>query len=128
MYPIVTITGPRQSGKTTLARMLLPDWQYVSLEDPEIREFCISDCKGFLKTFPNHIIIDEAQRVPPLFSYLQTHIDLAGEKGMYVLTGSQNLNMMEAISQSLAGRTSILKLLPFSHEEQKEAGILPDNV
>ena len=128
MYPIVTITGPRQSGKTTLARMLLPDWQYVSLEDPEIREFCISDCKGFLKTFPNHTIIDEAQRVPPLFSYLQTHIDLAGEKGMYVLTGSQNLNMMEAISQSLAGRTSILKLLPFSYDEQKEAEILPDNV
>ncbi|MBR1536250.1 MAG: AAA family ATPase, partial [Treponema sp.] len=93
MYPIVTITGPRQSGKTTLARMLLPAWQYVSLEDPEIREFCISDCKGFLKTFPNHTIIDEAQRVPSLFSYLQTHVDLAGKKGMYVLTGSQNLNM-----------------------------------
>ena len=89
MYPIVTITGPRQSGKTTLARMLLSDWQYVSLEDPEIREFCISDCKGFLKTFPNHTIIDEAQRVPSLFSYLQTHVDLAGEKGMYVLTGSK---------------------------------------
>ena len=128
MYPIVTITGPRQSGKTTLARMLLSDWQYVSLEDPEIREFCISDCKGFLKTFPNHTRMDEAQRVPKLFSYLQTHIDLAGEKGMYVLTGSQNLNMMEAISQSLAGRTSILKLLPFSYDEQKEAEILPDNV
>lgn len=88
MYPTVTITGPRQSGKTTLARMLLPEWNYVSLEDPEMREFCTIDCKGFLKTYPDHTIIDEAQRVPALFSYLQTHIDLAGEKGMYVLTGS----------------------------------------
>lgn len=128
MYPTVTITGPRQSGKTTLARMLLPEWNYVSLEDPEMREFCTIDCKGFLKTYPEHTIIDEAQRVPALFSYLQTHIDLAGEKGMYVLTGSQNLNMMEAISQSLAGRTSVLKLLPFSYEEQKNANILPDTV
>ncbi|MDD7767868.1 MAG: AAA family ATPase, partial [Treponema sp.] len=128
MYPTVTITGPRQSGKTTLARMLLPEWNYVSLEDPEMREFCTIDCKGFLKTYPDHTIIDEAQRVPALFSYLQTHIDLAGKKGMYVLTGSQNLNMMEAISQSLAGRTSVLKLLPFSYEEQKAANILPDTV
>ena len=128
MYPTVTVTGPRQSGKTTLARMLLPDWNYVSLEDPEIRAFCINDCKGFLKTYPKHTIIDEAQRVPNLFSYLQTHIDLAGEKGMYVLTGSQNLNMMEAISQSLAGRTSVLTLLPFSYEEQNDAKILPDSI
>ena len=128
MYPTVTVTGPRQSGKTTLARMLLPDWNYVSLEDPEIRAFCINDCKGFLKTYPKYTIIDEAQRVPNLFSYLQTHIDLAGEKGMYVLTGSQNLNMMEAISQSLAGRTSVLTLLPFSYEEQNDAKILPDSI
>lgn len=128
MYPTVTITGPRQSGKTTLARMMLPDWNYVSLEYPEIREFCVSDCRGFLKTYPTHTIIDEAQRVPNLFSYLQTHVDIAGEKGMYVLTGSQNLNMMEAISQSLAGRTSVLKLLPFSYEEQERAGILPESV
>ena len=73
MYPTVTVTGPRQSGKTTLARMLLPNWNYVSLEDPEIRSFCTNDCKGFLKTYPKHTIIDEAQRVPNLFSYLQTH-------------------------------------------------------
>ena len=128
MYPIVTITGPRQSGKTTLSRMLLPEWNYVSLEDPEIREFCLSDCKGFLKNYSEHTIIDEAQRVPALFSYLQTHIDIAGKKGMYILTGSQNLNMMESISQSLAGRTSILKLLPFSYEEQKNADILPQTI
>lgn len=128
MYPVVTVTGPRQSGKTTLARALLPDWNYVSLEDPEMRSFCQSDCRGFLASYPAHTIIDEAQRVPSLFSYLQTHVDLAGEKGMYVLTGSQNLHMMEAISQSLAGRTSVLKLLPFSYEEQHEAGILPGSV
>ena len=128
MYPIVTIIGPRQSGKTTLARMSLKNWNYVSLEDPEAREFCSSDCKGFLKTYPEKTIIDEAQRVPALFSYLQTHVDLASKKGMYVLTGSQNLNMMESISQSLAGRTSILKLLPFSYEEQKKAKILPKTI
>ncbi len=128
MYPVVTVTGPRQSGKTTLARALLPGWDYVSLEDPEMRSFCQSDCKGFLRTYPGHTVIDEAQRVPSLFSYLQTHVDSAGEKGMYVLTGSQNLNMMEAISQSLAGRTSVLKLLPFSYEEQRDAGILPGSV
>lgn len=128
MYPTVTITGPRQSGKTTLARMLLPDWSYVSLEDPEMRAFCQSDCKGFIRTYPRRTIIDEAQRAPELLSYLQTHVDLAGEKGMYVLTGSQNLNMMEAVSQSLAGRTSVLKLLPLSYEEQRDAGILPETV
>ncbi len=128
MYPIVTVTGPRQSGKTTLAKNSLPDWQYVSLEDPDMRSFCKNDCKGFLETFSDHTIIDEAQRVPELFSYLQTHVDSAGKNGMYVLTGSQNMNMMESISQSLAGRTSILKLLPFSYEEQKNAGILPNEV
>lgn len=128
MYPVVTITGPRQSGKTTLARTLLSGWNYVSLEDPEIREFCLSDCKGFLKTYPEQTIIDEVQRVPSLFSYLQTHIDIASKKGMYVLTGSQNLNLMASISQSLAGRTSILKLMPFSYEEQKNAKILPESI
>lgn len=128
MYPTVTITGPRQSGKTTLARTMLPDWDYVSLEDPEIREFCLYDCKGFLSTYPERTIIDEVQRVPNLFSYLQTHIDLAGKKSMYVLTGSQNLNLIASISQSLAGRTSIIKLLPFSYEEQKQANILPSSI
>ena len=128
MYPTVTVTGPRQSGKTTLTKTLLPEWNYVSLEDPEMRDFCTSDCKGFLKTYPECTIIDEAQRCPTLFSYLQTHVDSAGKKGMYVLTGSQNLNMMESISQSLAGRTSVLKLLPLSYEEQREAGILPPTI
>ena len=128
IYPIVTVTGPRQSGKTTLVRNTLSDWNYVSLEDPDMRTFCINDCKGFLETYSEHSIIDEAQRVPDLFSYLQTHVDLVGKKGMYVLTGSQNMNMMESISQSLAGRTSILKLLPLSYEEQRDAKILPHDI
>ncbi|MBQ3670937.1 MAG: ATP-binding protein [Treponema sp.] len=128
LYPVVTVTGPRQSGKTTLARNALPDWNYVSLEDPDIRSFCKGDCRGFLATYPERTIIDEAQRVPELFSYLQTHVDAAGRNGMYVLTGSQNMNMMESISQSLAGRTSVLKLLPLSYEEQEDAGILPESV
>ncbi|MCR4714393.1 MAG: ATP-binding protein [Treponemataceae bacterium] len=128
MYPVVTVTGPRQSGKTTLVQNLLSDWSYVSLEDPDMRSFCQSDCRGFLESYPEHTIIDEAQRVPSLFSYLQTHIDAKNNNGMYVLTGSQNMNMMESISQSLAGRTSVLKLLPLSYEEQKTAGVLPASV
>ncbi len=128
MYPVVTVTGPRQSGKTTLVQNLFSDWDYVSLEDPEMRSFCQNDCRGFLKTYSEHTIIDEAQRVPPLFSYLQTHIDSKNKNGMYILTGSQNLNMMESISQSLAGRTSVLKLLPLSYEEQKNGGVLPASV
>ena len=94
MYPVVTVTGPRQSGKTTLVQNLLSDWSYVSLEDPDIRSFCQSDCKGFLESYPEYTIIDEAQRVPSLFSYLQTHIDAINKNGMYILTGSQNMNMM----------------------------------
>lgn len=128
MYPIITVIGPRQSGKTTLSRSLLSDWHYVSLEDPDMRSFCINDCKGFLGTYPERTIIDEAQRVPELFSYLQTHVDSVGKNGMYVLTGSQNMHMMESISQSLAGRTSVLKLFPLSYEEQQEGQILPASV
>lgn len=127
IYPIVTVTGPRQSGKTTLVQNALPDWNYVSLEDPDMRIFCSQDCKGFLQTYNEHTIIDEAQRVPKLFSYLQTHVDSAHKNGMYVLTGSQNMNMMESISQSLAGRTSVLKLFPLSYEELKNAGLLPNS-
>ncbi len=128
MYPVVTVTGPRQSGKTTLVQNLFSDWNYVSLEDPEMRSFCQNDCRGFLDTYSEHTIIDEAQRVPSLFSYLQTHIDSKNKNGIYILTGSQNLNMMESISQSLAGRTSVLKLFPLSYEEQKNGGVLPDSV
>lgn len=119
-YPIVTLTGPRQSGKSTLLRYSFPDYKYVSLEDPDIRLFATDDPRGFLSTYPDKTIIDEAQRVPTLFSYIQTHTDKAGKEGMYLLAGSHNFLLMENINQSLAGRTAILKLLPFSHTEMKK--------
>ena len=127
-YPIVTLTGPRQSGKSTLLRHAFPDYKYVSLEDPDMRLFATDDPRGFLATYPDKTIIDEAQRVPVLFSYIQTHTDKEGREGMYLLAGSHNFLLMENINQSLAGRTAILKLLPFSHAEMKESEILPRTV
>lgn len=127
-YPIVTLTGPRQSGKSTLLRHLFPDYTYVSLENLDVREFAASDPHGFLKTYPSHVILDEIQKVPSLFSYLQTHVDAAGEDGMFMLAGSQNFNLLENVNQSLAGRTAILRLLPFSRKELNEAGELPATI
>lgn len=124
-FPIITLTGPRQSGKSTLLRETFPEYKYVSLENPEERLFAQSDPKGFLSTYPDKTIIDEVQRVPELFSYIQTHVDMANEEGMYMLAGSHNFLLMQSISQSLAGRTAILKLLPFSHKEMSAGGILP---
>lgn len=126
-FPIVTLTGPRQSGKSTLLRNVLTDYRYVSLEDPELMMLAREDPRSFIRTFPDKTIIDEAQRVPAFFSYLQTHTDLAGREGMYCLAGSHNFLLMESISQSLAGRTAILKLLPFSHNEMRQAALLPKN-
>lgn len=120
-YPIATLTGPRQSGKSTFLKNILPEWNYVSLEDPDIREFCKNDPKGFLSTYPEHTIIDEAQRIPELFSYLQTQVDKTGDSGQYVLSGSQNFQLMKSISQSLAGRCSVLKLMPLSVSELKNS-------
>lgn len=127
-YPIVTLTGPRQSGKSTLLKSSFPEYQYVSLEDPDMRLFASEDPRGFIKTYPNKTIIDEVQRVPELFSYLQTHIDQENKEGMYLLAGSHNFLLMENVNQSLAGRTAILRLLPFSHFEMKRANILPLSV
>ncbi len=127
-YPIVTLTGPRQSGKSTLLRNSFPDYSYVSLEDPDMRSFAAEDPRGFLATYPDKTIIDEAQRVPALFSYIQTHTDRENREGMFLLAGSHNFLLMEHINQSLAGRTAVLKLLPFSHAEMREAGILPQSV
>lgn len=127
-FPVVTLTGPRQSGKSTLLKSAFPKYRYVSLEDPDMRSLATEDPKGFLATYPDKTIIDEIQRVPSLFSYLQTHIDNTGKEGMYLLAGSHNFLLMESINQSLAGRTAILKLLPFSHAEMKAAGILPASV
>lgn len=127
-YPIVTLTGPRQSGKSTLLRTSFPNYQYVSLEDPDIRLFAIDDPRGFLATYSDKTIIDEAQRVPELFSYIQTHVDKENKEGMYLLAGSHNFLLMESINQSLAGRTAILSLLPFSHHEMRVGNILPNTI
>lgn len=127
-FPFVTLTGPRQSGKSTLARMAFPDYRHVSLEDLDNREFAASDPRGFVATYPSHTIIDEVQRVPSLLSYLQTHSDNVGETGMYILTGSQNTDLMSAVDQSLAGRVGVLTLLPFSHAELQASCLLPSSV
>lgn len=123
-FPIVTLTGPRQSGKSTLLKNLYPDYRYVSLENPDLRRFATEDPNGFIKTYDNHVIIDEAERVPSLLSYLQTHVDNINESGMYFLAGSRNFHLMAAVDQSLAGRTALLKLLPFSRGELHDAGLL----
>ena len=116
-YPIVTLTGPRQSGKTTLARAAFPQYAYASLEDPDQREFAVSDPRGFLAQYEGPVVLDEAQRVPDLFSYIQTSSDRERKNGEYVLTGSQSFLLMRTISQSLAGRAAVLHLLPFSWAE-----------
>ncbi|NBB21914.1 DUF4143 domain-containing protein [Runella sp. CRIBMP] len=118
-YPIVSITGPRQSGKTTLAKMIRPDYQYVSLENLSIRQFAQSDPQGFLTQYQGGVILDEVQYVPELFSYLQVYTDERNRKGEYILTGSQNFLLMEKITQSLAGRVAVFHLLPFSWNELK---------
>ena len=115
-FPVISLTGPRQSGKSTLVRHAFPEKQYLSCEDPDTRLFINQDPRGFLETYPN-AIIDEAQKVPEVFSYIQTKVDLNDQPGQYILTGSHNFLLFEKISQSLAGRTAILKLLPFSFQE-----------
>ncbi len=121
-YPAVTVTGPRQSGKTTLCRSVFPDLPYVNLEAPDDREFAVQDPRGFLARYREGAIIDEVQRVPGLTSYLQVHIDEVGENGLYVLTGSQLLEVSQTVTQSLAGRTAVLRLLPFSMAEIDRIG------
>ncbi len=116
-YPVVTLTGPRQSGKTTLARSAFPKHSYVSLEDPDQQEFALEDPRGFLDQFPGKVVLDEAQRAPALFSYIQTIVDEEHSRGRYILTGSHNFLLLKTISQSLAGRSAVLHLLPFSLSE-----------
>ncbi len=120
-YPIVTVTGPRQSGKTTLCRSAFPDLAYANLEAPDQRYFAESDPRGFLAQFSGAVVIDEIQHVPELLSYLQVIVDELGHNGQYVLTGSEQFPLSDAISQSLAGRTALLRLLPFSLLERQEA-------
>jgi predicted AAA+ superfamily ATPase len=126
-YPVLAVTGPRQSGKTTLLKSIFPDYTYVSLEDTDTRSFATDDPIAFLEKYPRKVIFDEAQRVPELFSYLQTAVDKSGEMGQFVLSGSQNFHLMERITQSLAGRVAIFRLLPFDLNELRSAGWLPDN-
>lgn len=119
-FPVVAITGPRQSGKTTLARSVFSHKKYVSLEDPDQLEFVLQDPRGFLSRFPDGALIDEAQRYPQLFSFLQTRVDEDGRKGLFVLTGSQQFGLLSGITQTLAGRSGLLQLMPFSLAELKE--------
>lgn len=116
-FPVVSITGPRQSGKTTLTRMVFENYDYVSLEDPNEREFAKSDSKGFLRRFAAGVILDEIQRAPDLLSYIQGIVDSDSSPGRFILTGSQQFHLMNKVSQTLAGRTAIVYLLPFSLDE-----------
>lgn len=128
-YPVVTITGPRQSGKTILCRKVFRAKKYVSLEHPESREYAQKDPNSFLQEY-KWGVIDEIQRVPDLLSYIQTIVDEENKAGVYILTGSQQFEVMSRISQSLAGRTALLRLLPFSFSEiyKKENKIEIDNL
>jgi uncharacterized protein len=117
LYPVVAMTGPRQSGKTTLARAAFPRKPYASLEDPDAREFAVSDPRGFLSQYPKGAVLDEVQRCPELLSYLQGIVDAEPRAGRFVLTGSQQFGLLSGITQSLAGRVGLLPLLPFSLAE-----------
>jgi len=116
-YPVVTVVGPRQSGKSTLCRHLFPTHTYVSLEESDIRELAIKDPRGFFNKYNKSLILDEIQRAPELLSFVQTIVDEPKSKQHFVLTGSHQLLLMKKVSQSLAGRTVIIKLLPFSRNE-----------
>lgn len=120
-FPVVTVTGPRQSGKTTLVRELLSDKPYVSLESPAEREFARKDPSGFLRRYPDGAVFDEAQHAPELFSEIQSVVDASKQMGRFVLTGSQNLSLLSGVSQSLAGRTGLVELLPLSIAELRHA-------
>ena len=128
-FPVVSITGPRQSGKSTLVKHLFPDYEYVNLEDEATRNLAIADPSGFIRERPARLVIDEAQRVPELFSAIQVASDASGEPGQYVLSGSQNFLLLKRIGQTLAGRVGICKLLPLSYRECVEhgEGLSPDS-
>lgn len=124
-FPVIAVTGPRQSGKTTMVKRLFPEKKYVSMENPDTREFAHSDPRGFLETCREGAVIDEAQRTPLLFSYIQTEVDEKKIMGQFVLTGSQNFLLLEKVTQSLAGRVALLKLLPFACNEIQH--IIPED-
>lgn len=115
-FPVITLTGPRQSGKSTLLRHIFPESPYISLEDPDIRLAATDDPKGFLSQFNSSVILDEIQRAPHLLSYIQTIVDMNPERKFY-LTGSSQFSLLKNVTQSLAGRTAVFELLPLSLEE-----------
>ncbi len=127
-YPALVITGPRQSGKTTITRKVFADKPYVSLEDLDTREFATQDPRGFLEQYSDGAIFDEVQRVPEIFSYLQTKIDADKKMGKFILTGSHQFDLISGITQSLAGRVARLSLLPFSYAELQNANKAPKTV
>lgn len=127
-YPVVAVTGPRQSGKTTLVRHACPDKPYVLLEDLDTRDFAQNDPRGFLAQFPDGAIFDEVQRCPELFSYLQGTVDRDQRPGLFVLTGSQQFSLGSGIVQSLAGRVALLPLQPFSLAALERAGLVPSSL
>lgn len=123
-YPVLVLTGPRQSGKTTFLKNQFPDYTYVNLENLDIRRYALNDPNAFLTEFQGKVILDEVQRAPELFSYLQTKVDADRIMGQYILSGSQNFHLMRRITQSLAGRVALFKLLPFDQEEMHGSGWL----
>jgi uncharacterized protein len=125
-YPVVTLLGPRQAGKTTLVRATFPDHEYCNLENPEVRRLASSDPKQFFSMHNGPVIFDEIQRVPELLSWIQVEVDENKRKGLYILTGSHQLRLHEAVAQSLAGRTALLSLLPLSMAELDSVGLLGD--
>jgi uncharacterized protein len=125
-FPVIAVTGPRQSGKTTLLKNTFSDYEYVSLEDPDTRNFAQTDPKGFLKLYVERVIFDEVQRVPHLLSYIQTIVDASGQMGQFILSGSQNFQLLQSITQSLAGRVALFKLLPLDFTELTPNNLLPN--
>jgi len=126
-FPVLAVTGPRQSGKTTLLRELFNDYRYVSLENPDTRSFANEDPVGFLNMYNEFVVFDEIQRVPSLFSYIQTKVDESRQMGRFILSGSQNFHLLSSITQTLAGRVALFKLLPLDFTELKSKNLLDDS-